>query len=58
MLNMKIKQIEAPTLLWQGEQFNSAPCFAVAQLLSPVQLFETPWTAAHEASLSSTLAWS
>ena len=58
MLNMKIKQMEAPTLLWQGEQFNSAPRFAVAQLLSPVQLFETLWTAAHEAPLSSTLAWS
>ena len=30
------------------------PC----QLLSHVQLFGTPWTAAHQASLSFTIAWS
>ena len=28
------------------------------QLLSPVQLFVTPWTAAHQASLSITNSWS
>ena len=28
------------------------PCFVVAQSLSRVQLFITPWTAAHQASLS------
>ena len=30
----------------------------VVQLLSSVQLFETSWTAAHQASLSSTIPWS
>ena len=30
----------------------------VVQLLSPVRLFETPWTVAHQASLSLTISWS
>ena len=30
----------------------------VIQLLSHAQLFVTPWTAAHQASLSSTISWS
>ena len=30
----------------------------VVQLLSHVRLFETPWTAAHQASLSLTIPWS
>ena len=36
-------------------------CFAsvvVVQLLSPVQLFVTPWIAAHQASLSFSISWS
>ena len=32
--------------------------FSSVQLLSHVQLFETPWTAAHQASLSITNSWS
>ena len=32
--------------------------FISVQLLSNVQLFETPWTAAHQASLSITNSWS
>ena len=32
--------------------------FAVVQLFSCVQLFATPWTAAHQASLSFTISWS
>ena len=32
--------------------------FLVVQLLSCVQLFATPWTAAHQASLSITISWS
>ena len=32
--------------------------FISVQLLSHVQLFETPWTAAHQASLSITNSWS
>ena len=31
---------------------------AVVQLLSHVWLFVTPWTAAHQASLSITISWS
>ena len=31
---------------------------AVVQLLSHIQLFATPWTAAHQASLSFTIFWS
>ena len=30
----------------------------IVQLLSCVQLFGTPWTAAHQASLSITISWS
>ena len=32
-------------------------CFVV-QLLNLIQLFGTPWTAAHQASLSFTISWS
>ena len=32
--------------------------YFVFQLLSPVWLFATPWTTAHQASLSSTIPWS
>ena len=32
--------------------------FSSVQLLSRVQLFVTPWIAAHQASLSSTISWS
>ena len=43
-------------------QFLSYCCclllFAVVQLLSHVQLFATPWTAAGQATLSSTISWS
>ena len=34
--------------------FNDAEWFSSVQLLSPVWLFATPWTAAHQASLSIT----
>ena len=34
------------------------PVVVVVQLLSRVQLFVTPWTAAHQASLSFTISWS
>ena len=36
----------------------SMPGLTVLQLLGHVRLFETPWTAAHQASLSSTIFWS
>ena len=32
--------------------------FVVVQLLSCVRFFVTPWTAAHQASLSFTISWS
>ena len=32
--------------------------FNLLQSLSHIQLFETPWTAAHQAPLSSTISWS
>ena len=33
-------------------------CIVVVRLLSHVRLFVTPWTAAHQASLSFTISWS
>ena len=39
-------------LIWNSVQFSSV------QLLSHVWLFATPWTAAHQASLSITNSWS
>ena len=38
--------------------YKSVVVFVVVQLLSFVWLFGTPWTAAHQASLSSTISWS
>ena len=31
---------------------------AIVQLLNHIQLFAAPWTAAHQAALSSTISWS
>ena len=48
-------------ILWQILIFiASAWCLGAvfAYSLRPVQLFVTPWTAAHQASLSSTISWS
>ena len=42
-------------LFWISS-FNSM--IVVVQLLSHVQLFAAPWTAAHQASLSITISWS
>ena len=36
--------------------FMASHCLVVVQLLSRVQLFVTPWTAAHQASLSFTIS--
>ena len=38
--------------------FSSFLFVKLVQLLSCVQLFATPWTAAHQASLSFTISWS
>ena len=61
------------TFQWVKTRFNDTICFVLhkwniwqswwvyqfwTQLLSRVQLFATPWTAAHEASLSITNSWS
>ena len=43
----------------QANQYNAQTnCLIVVPLLSHVQLFATPWTAAHKASLSFTISWS
>ena len=47
----KITQLVS-TRTWNIVQFSSV------QLLSHVRLFATPWTAAHQASLSITISWS
>ena len=39
--------------LWRNQHFSIK--YDVIQLLSPVRLFATPWTAAHQISLSSAL---
>ena len=41
-------------IYWSGQKWEHSGNFASAQLLSHVQLFVTPWTAAHQASLSFT----
>ena len=38
--------------------FHTETCISSVQLLSPVQLFVTPWSAGHQASLSITSSWS
>ena len=40
------------------ELYSEDMLVAVVQLLSHIQLFATPWTAAHQASLSFTIFWS
>ena len=42
----------------QDCEFYIISIIVVFQLLSHVQLFETPWTAAYQASLSFTISWS
>ena len=50
--------------MWQGRdkqiQFQNGLriCYCFVQLLSHVRLFAAPWTAARQASLSSTTSWS
>ena len=52
-----------PTTFWQGRRtltknLQFLYCFFVGQSLSHVQFFATSWTAAHQASLSSTISQS
>ena len=52
-----------PCCVWSLKLFFFLHCanikiLAVVQSLSPVQLFVTPWTAAHQPSLSFTISWS
>ena len=48
--------------VWESERSHSVCLslllFVVVQLLSCVLLFATPWTAAHQTSLSYTISWS
>ena len=46
-----------PALKARNKKITTTP-FSVVQLLSHVQLFVTPWTAARQASLSFTIFWS
>ena len=42
---------------WRGNQDPAPVQFSSVQLLFHAQLFATPWTAAHQASLSLTISW-
>ena len=42
----------------QSQMYSLGSCFNSVQLLSHAQLFATPWTAVHQASLSITHSWS
>ena len=43
---------------WVTVLFRFSISFSSVQSLSRIQLFVTPWTAAHQASLSFTISWS
>ena len=49
-------QKKAGNPLWSNYYHNFH--FVIIQSLSPIQLFATPWTATHQASLSFTISWS
>ena len=46
-----------PQVFAQCHLLSDSPLFSSVQLLSRVRLFATPWTAAHQASLSITNSW-
>ena len=52
MFTIHDKEMEINTMTWYHSQFSSV------QLLSSVQLFPTPWTTVHQASLFITSSWS
>ena len=45
-------------ICWRRDRLPTPVFFSSVQLLSCVQLFATPWTASHQASLSFTNSWS
>ena len=53
---IKWLKVKSGPQVYLGEQGSSVN--VVVQLLSHVQLFVTPWTAARQASLSITISWS
>ena len=53
-----VKEIEEDTNKWKDIQCSWVRSIVVVQLLSLVWFFATPWTAAHQASLSFTISWS
>ena len=57
ILNVKTLALLGVSSYLKNHQENQTS-FAVVRSLSHVRLFETPWTAAHQASLSSTIFWS
>ena len=56
MLNKLLKNMRKLSVIEQTPLYNL--CTSSVQLLSHVWLFATPWTAAHQASLSITNSWS
>ena len=62
LLSLPIRGEKCFFLNWdtgrKGERFWEASFLFVVQSLSHVRLFVTPWTAAHQASLSFTISWS
>ena len=58
LLSKGHSRVFASTTVQKYQFFGAQLSFSSVQLLSRVWLFETPWTAAHQASLSITNSWS
>ena len=56
--SQSVLTLDTRTARWNFQCFAFIEVLFVVQLLSRVQLFVTPWTAAHQASLSFTISWS
>ena len=54
----KLLQVRKLKFVRNSIHMSKRNCIVAVQLLSHVQLFVTPWTAAHQASLSFTISWS
>ena len=56
--SQSVLTLDTRTARWNFQCFAFIEVLFVVQLLSRVQLFVTPWTAAHQASLYFTISWS
>ena len=56
--SQSVLTLDTRTARWNFQCFAFIEVLFVVQLLGRVQLFVTPWTAAHHASLSFTIHWS